>query len=256
MNAAEHARRVAPATDAGDDGIGQGAVVLVHELPPTFVADAAVEVADHRRERVRADDAAEDVVRLTAGAHPITHRLVRRVFERSASAVDFDDVGPEEPHAKDVQFLSADVFAAHVDVARQPEFRRRRRRRNAVLAGPGFGDEAGLAHPLGEQRLADGVVDLVGTRVEQVFALHPDACPADVMTRTVGRNEQRGATGELAEVNVQFGAERGVGLGFFVGGVELVERADERLGDEGAAEVAEVAAAGGRGCVKKSHESL
>ena len=42
---------------------------------------------------------------------------------------------------------------------------------HAVLAGAGLGDEAGLAHPLGEQRLAEHVVDLVRAGVVEVLAL-------------------------------------------------------------------------------------
>jgi hypothetical protein len=40
-----------------------------------------------------------------------------------------------------------------------------------MLAGAGFGDDAGLAHALGEQDLADAVVDLVRAGVVQLFAL-------------------------------------------------------------------------------------
>ena len=47
-------------------------------------------------------------------------------------------------------------------------------RRDAVLAGAGLGDDAALAQPPGEQRLADGVVDLVRAGVVQILALQPD----------------------------------------------------------------------------------
>jgi hypothetical protein len=46
-----------------------------------------------------------------------------------------------------------------------------------VLAGPGLGDNAPLAHSHRQERLADRVVDLVGARMVQVFPLqdHPGA---------------------------------------------------------------------------------
>ena len=39
-----------------------------------------------------------------------------------------------------------------------------------MLAGAGLGDDAGLAHALGQHRLTDRVVDLVGAGVVEVFA--------------------------------------------------------------------------------------
>jgi hypothetical protein len=56
---------------------------------------------------------------------------------------------------------------AHVHHAFHAEHRRHRRGGDAVLAGAGLGDDALLAHPLGEQHLADGVVDLVRAGVQQ-----------------------------------------------------------------------------------------
>ena len=43
-----------------------------------------------------------------------------------------------------------------------------------MLAGAGLGDDARLAHPQREQRLAERVVDLVGAGVIEVFALEVD----------------------------------------------------------------------------------
>ncbi len=43
-----------------------------------------------------------------------------------------------------------------------------------MLAGARLGDDALLAHAQGQQTLADGVVDLVGAGVQQVFALEVD----------------------------------------------------------------------------------
>ena len=70
-------------------------------------------------------------------------------------------------------------FGAHVDVALEAEQRARRRRGHAVLAGARFGDDAPLAHALGEQRLAERVVDLVRAGVRQILALQEDARAAD-----------------------------------------------------------------------------
>ena len=74
----------------------------------------------------------------------------------------------------DVERLALHVLGAHVDVALEAEQRARGRRRDAVLPGAGFGDDAALAHAHGEQRLAERVVDLVRAGVRQVFALQED----------------------------------------------------------------------------------
>ena len=55
----------------------------------------------------------------------------------------------------------AHVLGAHVDVALEAEARADRGRRDAVLAGAGLGDDAPLAEPPREQRLAERVVELV-----------------------------------------------------------------------------------------------
>src|SRR5256884_8041841 len=53
------------------------------------------------------------------------------------------------------------VLLAHVDGAVQAEQRAGGRGSHAVLAGPGLRDHPRLAHPLGQQHLAEHVVDLV-----------------------------------------------------------------------------------------------
>ena len=58
------------------------------------------------------------------------------------------------------------------------EERAGRRGRNPVLAGAGLGDHPVLAEPPGEQRLAQGVVDLVGPGVGEVLALEIQVQPA------------------------------------------------------------------------------
>jgi hypothetical protein len=57
--------------------------------------------------------------------------------------------------------------------------RRHRRGGHAVLAGPGLGDHARLAHAPREQRLSEGVVDLVRAGVVQVLALEVDLRAAE-----------------------------------------------------------------------------
>ena len=81
----------------------------------------------------------------------------------------------EQLHPEHVERLALGVDLAHEHRALEPEERRGRRRRHAVLAGTGLGDEAALAHPHGEQPLADDVVELVRAGVQEVLALEQDA---------------------------------------------------------------------------------
>ena len=97
----------------------------------------------------------------------------------------------EQLHAEDVERLALHVLGAHVDVALEPEQRADGRGRDAVLAGAGFGDDAPLAHPLREQRLAERVVDLVRAGVREVLALEEDARAAERLRQPLRLVERR-----------------------------------------------------------------
>ena len=100
-----------------------------------LVADDALELAHHPRERMRADDRADAVVRRLDGRDPVAQRLVDRVLERRAARLDRDDLGAEQLHAPHVERLALDVDRAHEDGAVEPEQRGGGRGRDAVLAG-------------------------------------------------------------------------------------------------------------------------
>ena len=103
-------------------------------------------------------------------------------------AVDATHLGAEQAHAEDVERLARHVVDAHVDHALEAEQRADRGGGDAVLAGARLGDDARLAHAARQQRLAEGVVDLVGARVREVFAFEdrtrsPSSAP-DLARRT------------------------------------------------------------------------
>jgi hypothetical protein len=58
-------------------------------------------------------------------------------------------------------------------------------------AGAGLGDDPRLAHALGQQRLADRVVDLVRAGVVEVLALEPDLA-AGLRAEALGQVQRRG----------------------------------------------------------------
>ena len=88
-----------------------------------------------------------------------------------------DHLGAQQLHAVHVERLAPLVLGAHVDPAPQPEQGGRGGHRDAVLPGAGLGDHPHLAHPPGEQALADRVVDLVRAGVAEVLALEEDRAP-------------------------------------------------------------------------------
>jgi hypothetical protein len=67
--------------------------------------------------------------------------------------------------------LAAGVLNAHVDHALEVEQRTHGGSRHAVLARASLGDDPVLAHALGEQRLAERVVELVRACVVEILAL-------------------------------------------------------------------------------------
>ena len=237
----EDADRVRAAADARRDDVGQ-ATDQVEHLLARLHADDALQVPDHPGERVRPGDGAEHVVGGLDVGDPVAQGLVDRVLERARSRRDGDDLGAQQAHPRDVEGLPAGVLLAHVHHAVEVEQRGRRGRGHPVLTRAGLGDHSGLADPLGEQRLAEHVVDLVRARVVEVLALEDDACPAGVRSEPGHLGDDARPTrvrpvqpGELAD-------ELRIDLGLLVLRVELVERRDQRLRDEPAPELPEVRA--------------
>src|SRR5699024_2519249 len=104
------------------------------------------------------------------------------------------------------------------------------------------GDHAGLAHPPGQQRLVEHVVDLVAAGVVEVLELEQDPGAAGELREARGLGEQRGAPGVLGGQLPQLGGELRVHDRLLVHLDELVERGHQRLGEEAPPEVAEVRA--------------
>ena len=152
----------------------------------------------------------------------------------------------EQLHPEHVERLALDVDGAHVDLALEPHQRRRGGGGDAVLAGPGLGDQPGLAHPLGEQRLPEHVVDLVRAGVVEVLTLeqHPEA---ELLAEAVALGEHRRAAGVVAEDVVELGAERRVGPCRAERRLEFLACRDQGLGHEATAELSEPAGGVGLG---------
>jgi hypothetical protein len=158
---------------------------------------------------MRAVGRAEDVVRAADVRDPVAHGFVHGFLERLLAGVDRHDLRAEHLHAVDVERLALAIHRAHVDDAFHAEHGGDRRRGHAVLAGAGFGDDAGLAHAFGDEDLAERVVDLVRAGVQQVFALEINLRAAEFARQAFGEIQRRGAADELAQVVAEFALEIG-----------------------------------------------
>jgi len=74
-----------------------------------------------------------------------------------------------------------------------------------VLARAGLGDDALLAHLLGEERLAHGVVDLVRAGVVEILALEVDVAGAVVLGEALGEVQRVSAADVVLEDALELG---------------------------------------------------
>jgi len=112
-----------------------------------------------------------------------------------------------------------------------------------VLACTGFGDDALFPHALGQQSLAESVVDLVRAGVEQVFALKVDFGAAELFGEPFAEIERCGAAGVVLKQICQLRLKSGIVLGRVVFMLKLDQRGHQRLRHVAAAVDAEAAGA-------------
>ena len=141
------------------------------------------------------------------------------------------DLGSEELHPVDVQQLPLHVLRAHEDLALQAEICGHGGCGDAVLARAGLRYHAGLAHPLGQQALADDVVDLVGPCVVQVLPLDVDLGPAQVLGHPLGEIERRGPSCVLAVEPLHLRHELRVAAVLRICFLQLDDRVHQGFGD-------------------------
>ena len=205
-----------------------------------------------------ARDGAEQVVRVLDVGDPVAQGFVDGVLQNLVAEGHLDHFGAEHTHAGHVQGLAAGVDLAHVDAALEAKHGAHGGGGHAVLAGAGLRDHAGLAHALDEQGLAERVVDLVRAGVVQVLALEEDTgVETGLLPDQCGEARGFGQRTRAAHVTLlerhEFLVEFGVGLGFIVHALKLVEGGDQGLGHIAATELSPVrslmfAERGGFGC--------
>ena len=98
-----------------------------------------------------------------------------------------------------------------------------------MLARAGFGDDARLAHAPGEQYLAHAVIDLVRSRVEQVFPLEIDLRPTEFPSEPFGEVKRGGPAAEFSQVVIELTLELRVRLRAEILGLQLLQRVHQGL---------------------------
>ena len=215
-------------------------------LHPALLADDGLEVAHQHRVRMRAGHRADDVEGVVDVRHPHPHRLVERVLQRLRARLHLDHLRTQQVHPVDVLALASGVDRAHVHRAFQPVARGHRGRGHPVLARTRLGDDALLAHAPRQQRLTDGVVDLVGPGVVEVLTLEVDLRPAQHLRPAPRVIDRTGPAHEVLQLVTELCLEVRIMAVALVGLAQLGERADQRLGDEQATIRAEMP-----GCIRK-----
>ena len=175
----ENASRIGAATDISDHRLGQSAT-LVRALFPAFLANHALELSNNPREELGANHRTQDVMRFTNRTHPISHGFVGGILEGSGPQSHPMDGRGEHSHAEDIEPLLTGILFT-------PLYTSQGSPNNRPAGGcgghavpartPGLRNDSPLAHAFGQQGLPDGVVDLVGTGVGQVFSFKRMVAP-------------------------------------------------------------------------------
>ena len=166
---------IAAAAYAGHEVVGVVAPLFLLQLPAYFFGDYALQACHEVGVGVRSHGAAYDVERVRGVAAPVAYGLRASVGERHIASAYGVHLGAEHAHALYVGVLALYVGGAHEHLALQAHEGAHRSRCHAVLSGARLGNNARLAHALGHQYLAYGVVYLVGSRVVEVLAFEVEA---------------------------------------------------------------------------------
>ena len=138
--------------------------------------------------------------------------------------------------------MALDVLGTHVDDALHAEACRNRGRGHAMHACAGLGDHSLLAHAARQEGLADGVVDLVGASMVQVFPLQVDLSAAQNVGQTTGVVDGAGSAHVMFQLMGELGLELGIVAEAQILLAQFFHRRDQGLGHVDAAIGAEVAA--------------
>ena len=111
-----------------------------------------------------------------------------------------------------------------------------------MLTCASFGNDARLAHALGQHGLTDHVVDLVSAGVVEVFTLEVDLRAAHFAGHAGCVVDRRGTTHEVGQFGLEFSNEFRIVLVLGIGLTQLIQGVSERFAGKAATVRAKVAA--------------
>jgi len=212
-----------------------------------LVTDDRLEIADHLRKRVRADHRSDRVDVVVRILQVFLEGAVHCFLERRRAAGDGHQLAAEDLHLGDVGVFLLDVHLAHVDLAGDADQRAGGGQSDTMLAGTGLGDHLGLAHELGQQCLAQAMIDLVRAGVVQVFALQVNLRTTELLGQPPRMEDRARPAHIVGEQCGQFLLEILALADFLVGQVDVVHGLLEVRRDQLAAVGAEVSVGVGHG---------
>ena len=169
-------------------------------------------------------------------AAPVSDSLRAGIAQRHIARTDGMHFGAQHLHALYVGVLTLHIRSSHKYFTLHTHQGAYRCCGYTMLSGTRLGDDARLAHLLCQQDLSHGVVDFVGTRVVQVFALQVQLTTV-LLAHAAGKVERRGTSDVVAQQSVILVLEL---LRLDDGQVLLLQVLHcrvENLGDVGAAEL-------------------
>ena len=241
----EQPDRVGSAAHASHDGVWQSTGQL-KALRACFVTDPSAEIADHCREGMWPSGRTKQVRSVIDSGHPVAQGFVDRIFQGATARLHGDHLSAEQLHPGDIEGLSLSVDLTHVDLTVQVEVRRCSRAGHAVLTSSGLGYDPGLAHPLGQECLAQHIADLVSSGVIEVLTLEQDPGTQHLgepgsLVQPAGRARIIGADA------LELGDEAWIRHRLSTSLVQLQQCSHQRFGHELPAESPEVSSGIGRG---------
>ncbi len=242
----EDAHGIGTAADAGDHLVRQ-ATMPGEKLAARLLTDDRLEIADHLRERMRADHRADGVEVVLRILQVFLEGAVHRFLERRRASGDRHQLAAEDLHLGDVGMFLLDVHLAHVDFAGDAHQRAGGGQGDTVLAGAGLGDHLGLAHEPGKQCLAQTVIDFVCPGVIQVLALQVNLRATELLGEAPSMEDRARPAHVVGEQGCQFLLEILALADLFVGQVDVVHRLLEVRRHQLATVGAEVAVGVGHG---------
>lgn len=129
------------------------------------------------------------------------------------------------------------TYGTHVHCALHAELGANGGGSNTVLTGTSLGNNLGLAEPLSQKELANGIVNLVAAGVVEVLALQPDVGTTSVLSQAAGQ-VQLGLAAHVVVVGSELLPESRVVLDLVETFFELREAVHQALGDVLATEIA------------------